>query len=49
MIIAVQDDFMLVRCGQGLLVITQVQIPGRKPVSVRDFSHSRALLGQRLV
>lgn len=48
-ILAVQDDFLLVRCGQGLLAVTQVQVPGRKPVGARDFSHSRELLGQRLV
>ena len=47
-IIAVQDDAMLVRCGDGALSVTQVQQPGRKPVSVRDFSHSHSLLGRRL-
>ena len=49
MILAVQDDFMLVRCGQGLLAITEIQVPGRRPVRVRDFAHSRELPGQRLV
>jgi methionyl-tRNA formyltransferase len=47
-IIAVQDDAMLVRCGHGVLTVTQVQQPGRKRVSVRDFSHSHSLLGRRL-
>ncbi len=47
-IIAVQDNEMLVRCGRGALAVTQVQQPGRKPVSVRDFSHSHKLLGRRL-
>jgi methionyl-tRNA formyltransferase len=47
-IIAVRDDDVLVRCGHGALALTQVQQPGRKPVSVRDFSHSHELLGRRL-
>ena len=49
MILAIQDDFLLVQCGQGLLAVTRVQVPGRKPVGVREFSHSHELLGQRLV
>jgi methionyl-tRNA formyltransferase len=48
MIVSVQDDFMRVACGTGSIAITQVQRPGRRPVSVRDFSHTRALLGHRL-
>jgi methionyl-tRNA formyltransferase len=48
MILAVQDDFMLVQCGQGLLAVTEVQVAGRRPVAAREFSHSRELPGQRL-
>ena len=47
-IIGVQDDFMRVRCGCGCLRVTQVQRPGRRPVAVRDYSHSVALTGRRL-
>ena len=47
-ILAVRDDYMLVNCGHGALAVTQVQQPGRKPVSVRAFSHSRRLAGLRL-
>jgi methionyl-tRNA formyltransferase len=47
-IIAVHDDYMLIRCGEGTLAATCVQLPGRKPVSVRDFSHGRVLAGRRL-
>jgi methionyl-tRNA formyltransferase len=47
-IIAVRDGDILVRCGRGALALTQVQQPGRKPVSARDFSHSHKLLGRRL-
>jgi methionyl-tRNA formyltransferase len=47
-IIGVMDNMMIVRCGQGYLAVSQVQRPGRKPVSVRDFSHSTTLTGRRL-
>jgi methionyl-tRNA formyltransferase len=47
-IVSVQDDYMRVACGTGTIAITQVQRPGRRPVSVRDFSHTRTLLGLRL-
>jgi methionyl-tRNA formyltransferase len=47
-IIAVQDDYMRVQCGQGTLAVTQVQRPGRRALSVRDFAHSLNLAGRRL-
>jgi len=47
-IIALRDDSMIVQCGSGSLAITQVQRPGRRPVSVRDLSHSLTLVGRRL-
>ncbi len=47
-IIGVHDDFMRVRCGRGCLHVTRVQRPGRRPVAVRDYSHSVALTGRRL-
>ena len=47
-IISVQGNFLRVACGTGVLCISQVQRPGRRPVAVRDFSHSRPLLGHRL-
>ncbi len=47
-IVSVQDDFMRVVCGSGTLDITQIQRPGRRPVAVKDFSHTQALLGRRL-
>jgi hypothetical protein len=28
--------------------VTEVQMPGRRRVAARDFSHSHTLLGQRL-
>ncbi len=47
-IIAVQDDYFAVRCGRGALAVTQVQLPGRRSIAARDFSHSHPLLGERL-
>ena len=47
-IFAIGDDYLAVRCGTGVLEVTHVQQPGRKPVSARDFSHSHALAGRRL-
>ena len=47
-ILSVQDDYMVVQCGRGRLAVTEVQRPGRRPVSVRDFSHSLVLPGRRL-
>jgi methionyl-tRNA formyltransferase len=48
MIVSVQDGYMVVQCGHGRLAVTEVQRPGRRPISVRDFSHSLALPGRRL-
>ena len=47
-IVSVQDDYMLVQCGRGRLAVTEVQRPGRRPIGVRDFSHSLVLPGRRL-
>jgi methionyl-tRNA formyltransferase len=47
-ILAVRDEYFAVRCGRGALAVTEVQMPGRRRVTARDFSHSHALLGQRL-
>jgi methionyl-tRNA formyltransferase len=46
-IVAFTGEAMVVRCGRGYLGVTQVQRPGRRPVSVRDYSHGRALAGQQ--
>jgi methionyl-tRNA formyltransferase len=47
-IIALKNGSMLVRCGRGVLAVTQVQRPGRRPMSAGDLSHSVALKGRRL-
>jgi methionyl-tRNA formyltransferase len=48
-IVEVRGQIMTIRCGRGYLGITQVQRPGRRPVSVRDYSHGQALVGRQLV
>jgi methionyl-tRNA formyltransferase len=47
-ILAVLDGYMVVQCGRGRLAVSEVQRPGRRPISVRDFSHSLVLPGRRL-
>jgi len=47
-ILAVQDDYMIVKCGRGRLAVSEVQRPGRRPIGVRDLSHSLVLPGRRL-
>ena len=47
-IICVRDDYMIVQCGRGLLAVSEIQRPGRRAISVRDFSHTIALPGRRL-
>lgn len=47
-IVGLSGESMIVQCGSGRLAVTQVQRPGRKPVSAGDLSHSTALAGRRL-
>jgi len=47
-IIAVLDGTIAVQCGHGVLGLSVVQRPGRRPVSAADFSHSVSLPGERL-
>ena len=47
-IVAVTGDAVIVRCGQGRLGITEVQLAGRRRVSARDFAHGLTLVGRRL-
>jgi len=41
-------DGIEVRCGEGSLRITQLQMPGKRPVEVRDFLNAHRLLGEVL-
>jgi methionyl-tRNA formyltransferase len=47
-IVEVREDAVVVQCGEGYLALTEVQRPGRRAISAREFAGSRALLGQRL-
>ena len=47
-IVEVLEQSMVVQCGRGRLAVTEVQRPGRRPVTARDLSHSLALTGRRL-
>jgi methionyl-tRNA formyltransferase len=47
-IVAVLDDFVLVQCGQGRLRVLEVQRPGRRRVSARDYAHGMSLGGRQL-
>jgi methionyl-tRNA formyltransferase len=49
-IVAVDDNCVLVQCGEGRLALRQLQRPGRKTVSAGDFARGTAadLIGKRL-
>lgn len=47
-IIGVNDGSMLIQCGRGVLAVSEVQRPGRRPISVRDLSNALPLAGRRL-
>lgn len=47
-IIKITADAVLVKCGRGALAITEVQRPGKRPVSARDLANTVALAGRRL-
>ncbi len=47
-IISVSERAVLVQCGLGRLAIAEVQRPGKRPVSARDFANAAPLLGRRL-
>ena len=47
-IVSVRGDSILVQCGTGVLGLTRLQRPGRRPVSARDFAHGQPLEGVRL-
>lgn len=47
-ILAVTERAILIQCGEGRLAVFEVQRPGRRPVTARDFANTAALVGQRL-
>jgi methionyl-tRNA formyltransferase len=40
-ILAVNDDGLQVACGEGILLVTRLQCPGRKELTVAQFVHGR--------
>ena len=47
-VIAIRDARILVQCGEGQLALTEVQRPGRKPITAAEFARSHVLPGRRL-
>jgi methionyl-tRNA formyltransferase len=47
-VLAVQGSQLLVQCGEGALALDQVQLPGRRIVSAREFAAVRDPVGARL-
>jgi methionyl-tRNA formyltransferase len=47
-IVAVRNDAIVVKCGNGSLALRQVQRPGRRAVAAGDFIRGTQLLGKRL-
>lgn len=47
-ILSVSESAVLVQCGMGRLALQEVQRPGKRPVSARDFANTAPLVGRRL-
>ncbi len=47
-ILSVSERAVLVQCGMGRLAILEVQRPGKRPVSARDFANTACLPGRQL-
>jgi methionyl-tRNA formyltransferase len=47
-ILSVSERCILVQCGMGRLAIFEVQRPGKRPVSARDFANTASLVGRQL-
>jgi methionyl-tRNA formyltransferase len=47
-VLAVQGSQLLVQCGEGALALEQVQLPGRRIVSAREFASASDPVGARL-
>jgi methionyl-tRNA formyltransferase len=47
-IVNTDGGVIAVQCGKGRLAITELQRPGKKPVSARDLANSINLIGKRL-
>ncbi|MGQ0836327.1 MAG: methionyl-tRNA formyltransferase [Gammaproteobacteria bacterium] len=48
LVLGAEPAGITVRCGQGCLLLTEVQRPGRRPVAARDLANSLQLVGRVL-
>lgn len=48
-IISADSSGILVACGESALMLTRVQLAGKKQVSAREFINNRVLIGEHLV
>jgi methionyl-tRNA formyltransferase len=47
-VVELRSDAIVVACGSGLLAVTELQRPGKKPVAARDLMNTLNLAGRRL-
>lgn len=47
-VLGLHEDAVVVSCGAGLLALTELQRPGRRPTSARDWANSVAPMGRVL-
>ena len=47
-IVGINEESIVVRCGEGNLALTRVQRPGRRPVTAREYAQASNLIGRRL-
>jgi len=48
LVLAAESGGIVVGCGRGRLLVTQVQRPGRRPVPARELASSLPLVGRTL-
>jgi methionyl-tRNA formyltransferase len=46
-VLGLADDGLRVACGEGVLALREVQRPGKRPISARDFANAVRLAGLR--
>ena len=47
-VLGLQGSQLLVQCGEGALALEQVQLPGRRVISAREFAAASDPVGARL-
>ena len=46
-IVAISENGVIVSCGHGSVALTEIQRPGRRRISARDFANTQQLVGRR--